>query len=432
MEPALPAAVIAAAAALVDRDGHRRPARAPRHRHTRAHGCRAPPRPACGSPGRRARRDRPPERAGAARLAVAPQRLRAGGAQARRGRREGDRDRHRLLGRARGGGGRGVLPRGRRFRTRRARGLPPAPAAPGRRRDRSRESADPRARGEGRRHRQRADAGRTRRRGSLRAAREPDRGARDPDARREVARRRAGRAAASRCRAASDRLAAREPGAPGDSDRRRDRRPLRPRADRGPRGDARRHRRRVPGSVVDAARSRPPGCLDPGDRLPHAGGGARRAPGARCARPRAAHRPRRSWCRRWQRRSCASRTLVAAQRSPHSRRAWLALSLTLCWWLCGLLLEPVVPLAQLAAHYVLGLEGVRRRFQRRLDDRERSLSTLFSVGEATATPASTDMLGVALSLLGDVVAANGVALLRSRPRASSTGGAWIGEAPPAP
>ena len=44
-----------------------------------------------------------------------------------------------------------------------------------------------------------------------------------------------------------------------------------------------------------------------------------------------------------------------------------------CWSARGLLLDPVVPLGQLAAHYVLGLEGVRRRFQRRLDERERSL-----------------------------------------------------------
>jgi len=129
---------------------------------------------------------------------------------------------------------------------------------------------------------------------------------------------------------------------------------------------------------------------------------------------------------------------------PHARRsaalaalacAWIALSVSLL--ICrGLLFDPVVPIAQLAAHYVLGLEGVRRRFQRRLDDRERSLSTLFSVGEATATPASSDMLGVALSLLGDVVAASGVALLRTSPEGEldgrrvdwgSSGGARIGD-----
>ena len=58
---------------------------------------------------------------------------------------------------------------------------------------------------------------------------------------------------------------------------------------------------------------------------------------------------------------------------------------------------------------------MRQRFQRRLVERERALVTLFSVGEATAAPASGDMLGVALSLLGDVVGASGVALLRAAP-----------------
>jgi HD-GYP domain-containing protein (c-di-GMP phosphodiesterase class II) len=81
----------------------------------------------------------------------------------------------------------------------------------------------------------------------------------------------------------------------------------------------------------------------------------------------------------------------------------------------GLLLDCVVPLGQLAAHYLLGLERVRQRFQRRLALRERSLVTLFSVGEATAAPAAGDTLGVALSLLGDVVDASGVALLRASP-----------------
>jgi len=137
--------------------------------------------------------------------------------------------------------------------------------------------------------------------------------------------------------------------------------------------------------------------------------------------------------------------LAAALSSlPHARRsaalvgfatAWIALSAGLLVTR-GWLLDPVVPLAQLAAHYVLGLEGVRRRFQRRLDERERSLSTLFSVGEATATPASGDMLGVALALLGDVVGASGVALLRAAPEGEldgrrvdwgSSGGALIGD-----
>src|SRR5262249_56501674 len=87
----------------------------------------------------------------------------------------------------------------------------------------------------------------------------------------------------------------------------------------------------------------------------------------------------------------------------------------------GWLVDPVVPLGQLALHYALGLERVRRRFQLRLLDRERSLTALFGVGEATATPASGDVLGIALALLGDVVGARGVALLRASARGELDG-----------
>jgi hypothetical protein len=114
---------------------------------------------------------------------------------------------------------------------------------------------------------------------------------------------------------------------------------------------------------------------------------------------------------------------------PHSRRSAALAALAGAWLVAaaalavsrGLLLGAVVPLGQLAAHYVLGIERVRQRFQRRLADRERSLTTLFSVGEATAAPASGDMLGVALSLLGDVVGASGVALLRASPAGTLDG-----------
>jgi putative nucleotidyltransferase with HDIG domain len=79
------------------------------------------------------------------------------------------------------------------------------------------------------------------------------------------------------------------------------------------------------------------------------------------------------------------------------------------------LFEPTLPLAVLAGHYVLGLEGLRRRFGRRLAARELSLSTLHRVGEATVT-GSADGLGLALVLLGDVLSARGVALWRALPR----------------
>ena len=107
--------------------------------------------------------------------------------------------------------------------------LPTAPDASGRRRDRGREPADSRARGERRRHRQRADAGRVGRRRALRAAREPDRRARDsrPSRRRRSRSRWASRRPPPRT--ASHRLAAREPRAADDPAGRRDRGSLRSR-----------------------------------------------------------------------------------------------------------------------------------------------------------------------------------------------------------
>ena len=82
----------------------------------------------------------------------------------------------------------------------------------------------------------------------------------------------------------------------------------------------------------------------------------------------------------------------------------------------GLLVDPTVPLAALAAQYVVGLERVRRRFGTRIAVREHQVAVLAQVGEATAAPASGDAgLGVALALLGDVVDASGVALLRASP-----------------
>jgi putative nucleotidyltransferase with HDIG domain len=78
----------------------------------------------------------------------------------------------------------------------------------------------------------------------------------------------------------------------------------------------------------------------------------------------------------------------------------------------GWLLDPVVPLGVLASHYLLGLESVRRRFGRRLAERELSLTTLFQLGEATGSPEEGG-LDLALGLLGQVARADGVALLPS-------------------
>ena len=81
----------------------------------------------------------------------------------------------------------------------------------------------------------------------------------------------------------------------------------------------------------------------------------------------------------------------------------------------GLLLDPVVPILVLGAHYVLGLEGLRTRFGRRLAERELSLSTLFRVGEVSVGPPAASALEVALALLGDVIEARALAMLRAGP-----------------
>jgi HD-GYP domain-containing protein (c-di-GMP phosphodiesterase class II)/CHASE2 domain-containing sensor protein len=79
----------------------------------------------------------------------------------------------------------------------------------------------------------------------------------------------------------------------------------------------------------------------------------------------------------------------------------------------GVQADPVLPGLVLAAHYALGLETVRRRFGRGLARRELALATLFRVGEATADPTRLGGLDLSLALLGDVVDASGVALLRA-------------------
>jgi putative nucleotidyltransferase with HDIG domain len=58
---------------------------------------------------------------------------------------------------------------------------------------------------------------------------------------------------------------------------------------------------------------------------------------------------------------------------------------------------------------------VRRRFGVRIAEREQSIAALQRVGELTSTPSGDAGLGVALALLGDVVDASGVALLRASP-----------------
>jgi HD-GYP domain-containing protein (c-di-GMP phosphodiesterase class II)/CHASE2 domain-containing sensor protein len=87
----------------------------------------------------------------------------------------------------------------------------------------------------------------------------------------------------------------------------------------------------------------------------------------------------------------------------------------------ALLVDPVVPNLVLATHYVLGLEGLRSRFGRRLAERELSLATLFRVSEVAVGPPATGALEVALALLGDVIEARALALLRASAPSASAG-----------
>jgi HD-GYP domain-containing protein (c-di-GMP phosphodiesterase class II)/CHASE2 domain-containing sensor protein len=81
----------------------------------------------------------------------------------------------------------------------------------------------------------------------------------------------------------------------------------------------------------------------------------------------------------------------------------------------SVLLSPAVPLATLAAHYAAGIERVRRTLGVRLASRELSLATLHDVGESTAQVADEFGIEASLVLLGRVVNAHAVALLRATP-----------------
>jgi CHASE2 domain-containing sensor protein len=81
----------------------------------------------------------------------------------------------------------------------------------------------------------------------------------------------------------------------------------------------------------------------------------------------------------------------------------------------ALLLSPALLVVQLAGHYAAGLERVRRRLGLRLRERELSLVALHEIGESAAYAESADGLEIGLSLLGRIVDAHAVALLRATP-----------------
>ncbi len=100
------------------------------------------------------------------------------------------------------------------------------------------------------------------------------------------------------------------------------------------------------------------------------------------------------------------------------------LSLGLGWaslWTLGSKLPLAIALCLIATQYALGIERLQLRIQARADAQESSLDALARLGDASAvsnpnenTRAGTqDSLELALELLGDVVSARGVVLLRS-------------------
>ena len=102
-----------------------------------------------------------------------------------------------------------------------------------------------------------------------------------------------------------------------------------------------------------------------------------------------------------------------------SSGALVGAALLLAWR--GWLFDPVAPIAAMASMHVLGLERVRESLRGLVAQRDRSLSAIQRVGEASASPVASDPLGAALALLGDVVDASAVALLRASPEGALDG-----------
>ena len=93
-------------------------------------------------------------------------------------------------------------------------------------------------------------------------------------------------------------------------------------------------------------------------------------------------------------------------------------------WLAGWAMPVIVPLAFLAARYALGIERLQRHFHLRVQAHESSLVALERIGDATRKGSTDDGpqtgLELALELLGDVVGARGIVLIRALPDGSLT------------
>jgi putative nucleotidyltransferase with HDIG domain len=79
----------------------------------------------------------------------------------------------------------------------------------------------------------------------------------------------------------------------------------------------------------------------------------------------------------------------------------------------GIAVDPVAPVAAMVAMHGLGLERVRERLRGLVAQRDRTISAIQRIGEASSAPLGSDPLGAALALLGDVIDASAVALLRA-------------------
>ncbi len=115
--------------------------------------------------------------------------------------------------------------------------------------------------------------------------------------------------------------------------------------------------------------------------------------------------------------------LGADASAPRRAAGFAALGVGLlasCWvalQFFAALLTPTLPVLALAAHYAAGLEGVRQRLGARLISRELSLVALHESGASAARAEDEHGVEASLVLLGRIVAAHAVALLR----ASSSG-----------
>lgn len=98
--------------------------------------------------------------------------------------------------------------------------------------------------------------------------------------------------------------------------------------------------------------------------------------------------------------------------------AWAA------YWMAGIAVPLALGIVLLGAQYALGLEALQRRIRATVAAHESSLSALARLGDVTtegegahgADASGGEALALALALLGDVVGARGVVLLRALPR----------------